>query len=105
MSSDIGDRMLERVYSEFLEMPGLRLTSRQAQRLWGLDEASCVDLLESLVDARFLSRRGGIYARLTDGRVEFPRPRPVKAQIGTLMRALPSALVPYRSTARGRGGR
>ena len=46
--------MLERAYSEFLEMPALRLTSRQAERLWGLDEQSCLRLLEFLVDARFL---------------------------------------------------
>jgi hypothetical protein len=28
---------LRRVKGEYLEMPGLRLTPAQAQRLWGLD--------------------------------------------------------------------
>lgn len=50
-------QMLNRVRGEFLEMPGLRLRLDQAQRLWGLDRHTCEDLLSSLVDAKFLSRR------------------------------------------------
>lgn len=66
--------MLERAYSEFLEMPALRLTCRQAQRLWGLDEQSCLQLLEFLVDARFLCQSGdGIYARRVNGYGARPR--------------------------------
>jgi hypothetical protein len=34
--------VLQRIYSEFLEMLGLRLTWKQAQRLWGLDAATCL---------------------------------------------------------------
>ena len=45
---------LRRVKGEYLEMPGLRLTPAQAQRLWGLDRVSCQALLGALVDARFL---------------------------------------------------
>ena len=30
--------MLRRIQGEFREMPGLRLTCRQAQRLWNLDQ-------------------------------------------------------------------
>ena len=37
-------------------MPGLRLTTAQAQRLWGLDRESCEALLGALVDARFLCK-------------------------------------------------
>jgi len=60
--------IIERVYSEFVEMPGLRLTLPQAQRLLGLDEHTCRGLLEQLVEARFLWRgENGVYARLTDG--------------------------------------
>jgi hypothetical protein len=74
------DLVLERVYSEFLEMPGLRLTSQQAQRLWGLDEATCLALLELLVERRFLCRTGhGMYARLTEGRTARPLPRTAEA--------------------------
>ena len=37
-----------------MEMPGLRLTPAQAQRLWGLDRESCQVLLGALVDDKFL---------------------------------------------------
>jgi hypothetical protein len=78
----VDDALLQRVYGEFLEMPGLRLTSQQAQRLWGLDESACVELLEFLVDAKFLCRPGhGVYTRLTDGQVAHTRPRTAKARI------------------------
>ena len=45
---------LRRVKGEYLDMPGLRLTLAQAQRLWGLDRESCSALLGALVDAKFL---------------------------------------------------
>jgi hypothetical protein len=48
--------LLNRVRSEFIEMPGLRLRVDQAQRLWNLDRASCEMLLSSLVEANFLKR-------------------------------------------------
>lgn len=76
------DVVLQRVYGEFLEMPGLRLTPGQAQRLWGLDEQTCLQLLEFLVDAKFLSRSAqGAYSRCTDGPPSLPRPRMAKAGI------------------------
>lgn len=46
--------LLQRVQGEFLEMPGLRLTARQAQRLWALDAASCSEILSTLVEGGFL---------------------------------------------------
>ena len=48
------EQMVLRIRGEFLEMPGLRLTCRQAQRLWGLDAVVCESLLAALVDVRFL---------------------------------------------------
>jgi hypothetical protein len=45
---------LRRVKAEFLEMPGLRLTLAQAQRLWAFDPALCDAVLAALVEARFL---------------------------------------------------
>jgi hypothetical protein len=72
-------RTLERVRAEFLEMPGLRLTAAQVERLCGVERIMCKTVLEALVDARFLRvSADGIYARLTDG--EIPRPRPAKAK-------------------------
>ncbi len=57
--------VLRRVRGEFLEMPGLRLTSAQARRLWALDAASCDALLGALVDAKFLFRtRDGAFMRV-----------------------------------------
>jgi hypothetical protein len=52
----VAQAVLERVRGEFLEMPGLRLTQQQAQRLRALDEASCAALLAELIEAQFLFR-------------------------------------------------
>ena len=69
-----GDELIGRVRTEFVEMPGLRLTEPQARRLWGLDQTSCSMLLERLVGARFLFRtRDGAFMR-TDGSVQARRP-------------------------------
>jgi hypothetical protein len=51
--------LLDRVRSEYLEMPGLTLTSAQARRLWNLDEPICDQLLLALVDCGFLRRTRG----------------------------------------------
>jgi len=49
-------------------MPGLRVTHQQAQRLWGLDAATCLDALEFLVDSGFLCTTPmRQYARRSDG--------------------------------------
>ena len=75
------DDALRRVRGEYLEMPGLRLTCRQAQRLWGLEPSVCEQLLELLVDEKFLYRLGhGMYTRLTDGHTAHPRPRMLRAE-------------------------
>ena len=59
------DEVLRRVQGEFLEMPGLRLTTPQARRLWGLDAAQCDALLGALVEANFLFRtRDGAFMRV-----------------------------------------
>ena len=46
--------LVERVKAEFNEMPGLRLTVPQATRLWGMERALCVTVVEALVRASFL---------------------------------------------------
>jgi hypothetical protein len=56
--------LLDRARSEFVEMPGLRLTSRQAARLWAVDGATSERILNGLVEAGFLGRsRDGAYLR------------------------------------------
>ena len=72
MSTDTSARVTEdvfrRIRGEYGEMPGLRVTQPQAQRLWGLDEATCRLALDSLVRTGFLRRTdAGQYLRLTDG--------------------------------------
>jgi hypothetical protein len=70
------EQILQRIRSEYLEMPGLRLTPQQAQRLWGLDRQCCEESLQYLVDAGFLMKTGrGTYVRLTDGAITLPRMR------------------------------
>ena len=73
--------ILARVRAEYLEMPGMTLTSQQVQRLCGIDPTLCQTVLDAMVDAQFLCvKQGGRYARVTDGIV--PRPRAAMAQLG-----------------------
>ena len=77
--------MIERIRGEFLEMPGLRLTFAQVQRLSGLEPTLCRAMLGALVDAKFLQvRLDGAYARVTDGAAR--RPHPVKAEVAVRKR-------------------
>ena len=79
------DALLQRIRGEYLEMPGLRLTLKQAQRLCGVEPALCQRVLNILVEAKFLSiKTDGTYARLTDG-ASSPRPHPAKAVLETGM--------------------
>jgi len=48
--------LLSRIRGELLEMPGLKVTSRQARRLWNLEAPICDCLLDELVEAGFLHR-------------------------------------------------
>lgn len=58
------DALLTRIMGEYLEMPGLSPTARQAQRLWQLDEPTCRRLLGALVDQEFLTiTPGGLYVK------------------------------------------
>lgn len=73
------DPLLNRIRSEFLEMPGQRLTRKQAIRLYGVDDAQCRRALDQLVDTRFLCvTPDGTYARAFDG-ADTPRPNPARA--------------------------
>ena len=65
-SAPVVDQLLRRIQSEFREMPGLRLTCRQAQRLWNLDQIVCESLLAALVDVRFLVESDGVYLQRAD---------------------------------------
>ncbi len=55
---------LQIMRAEYLEMPGLHLTARQARRLWNLDAELCDALLDMLIADRFLRKTpNGAYAR------------------------------------------
>ncbi len=61
-------QLLGRIRGEYLEMPGLKLTLPQAQRLWHQRERECEGLLGALIDAKFLCRKSdGRYARVIPG--------------------------------------
>jgi hypothetical protein len=60
------ERVIRRIRADFLEMPGLCLTTEQARRLWGLDPQTCEALLNLLIDSRFLRRTdGGLFVLST----------------------------------------
>jgi DNA-binding IclR family transcriptional regulator len=59
---DVIALLIVRARSEFLEMPGLRLTPAEACRLWRLDKNTCQRILHRLTRSGFLSRtRQGAY--------------------------------------------
>jgi len=69
--------IVERIRSEYLEMPGRRLTPRQLQRLCGIGPSLCDAVLETMLESRFLAvRPDGTYVRASEG---LPQPRMVKA--------------------------
>ena len=63
------NELLRRVAGEYHEMPGLCLTGPQAERLWGLDRATCAVVLATLVDRQVLRRTAeGSYLRGSESR-------------------------------------
>jgi len=58
---------LRLIQAEYLEMPGLRLTKPQVQRLWQLEPHVCEALLEALVASEFLTRTRRDAYVLADG--------------------------------------
>lgn len=58
-------KLVQRIREEFQEAPGLRLTSDQAARFWGLDLQTCEAVLDELRRAGFLLQRAdGRYQQL-----------------------------------------
>ena len=49
-------KLLQRLREEFEDAPGLRLTTGEAARYWGLDETTCALVLGELWAAGFLAR-------------------------------------------------
>jgi len=58
----------DRIRAEYLEMPGMRLTPAQVERLSGVDVSICALVLDDLGRAQFLCKAlDGSYARASDG--------------------------------------
>ena len=56
--------LVRRIEGEYREMPGLNLTLAQAERLWGVDQPTCLRVLTLLVTRRVLKRtQTGTYLR------------------------------------------
>ena len=73
--------LINRIRGEFLEMPGLRLTLAQAQRLCGVERALCQRVLGTLVETGLMCvKTDGTYTRLTDG-ADSLRSSPEKAAL------------------------
>jgi hypothetical protein len=51
--------LLRRIEGEYREMPGLSVTARQAERLWGLDSTTCAFVLMTLIERGILRRTPG----------------------------------------------
>jgi hypothetical protein len=67
------DDVLTRVRAEYLEMPGLKLTVEQVERLCGIERTLCRSVLDSLVETKFLCvGSDGTYARSTGGEIARP---------------------------------
>jgi len=55
--------LVARVRAEYLESPGLSLTSHQAQRLFGLSQGECRTVFDRLVQDGFLRSADGMFRR------------------------------------------
>lgn len=75
-SSESQDTELtRRIRAEFLEMPGLRLTANQAARVFGVDAAHAVRLMDALIEEGMLIRdSGGVYRPAGSGQRGVQRP-------------------------------
>ena len=61
-------QLLGRVQLHYRELPGLQLTERQAERLWGVDDVTTRAVFAVLADVGFLRRtRQGAFV-MTDAR-------------------------------------
>ena len=65
IEEDVIDTLKQRIVAEYREMPGLALTVRQAQRLWGCDPTLCRLVTDQLIREGILrwSREGLLIRR------------------------------------------
>ena len=64
MARHASEQVAELIRMEYLELPGLKLTLWQTQRLWNLPEDVCRQALTVLTQSRVLTRAAdGAYVR------------------------------------------
>ena len=82
MNPALNPQVLNRVRSEYLEMPGLTLKAAQLQRLCGIDQAACEAVIDTLIETGFLAMHvDGSYVRSKDA--DSTRARPARATLGS----------------------
>jgi hypothetical protein len=64
------ENLVMRIQSAFLYAPELTLTSPVAEARFGIDSATCLAVLEALVDAGVLAVQDGVYRRYFPGQVD-----------------------------------
>jgi hypothetical protein len=80
MNKPATPQIVQRIRTEYLEMPGLTLKPEQVQRLCGIDRAICEMALGLLVESGFLAMRDdGAYGRFLHP--DIARGRPAKASL------------------------
>jgi hypothetical protein len=86
--------LIQRVRAEYMEMPGLRLTAEQVQRLCGIERMVCQIVLDGLVATRFLCvKPDGRYSRVMERSVPSRPPRAHSASDGESPRAQSCSLI------------
>ncbi len=67
LTCGIPDHLLGAIRAEFDEMPGMRLTPEQFERLWNLDRTECRCAIDHLIEEGFLREdRRGRLLRMAD---------------------------------------
>jgi hypothetical protein len=62
------DEIITRIAVDYIEMPDLKLTARQARRLWNVPAEACDRALAALVERGFLVQsRSGTFLRRASG--------------------------------------
>ena len=60
MARHASEQVAELIRMEYVELPGLKLTFWQTQRLWNLPEDLCRQALSVLTQSRFLTRAADV---------------------------------------------
>lgn len=75
----LDEPVLRRAYDHYVDMPGLKLTRAQACRLWGVDEPTCMTVINRLIELRLIEPgEDGRYRQTLEGATVAPKLRVAK---------------------------